>query len=75
MNYDALDTLTELRAVGLALTSEGESLRVRPSSKLTEARRQTIRDQRHELLAVLEAERMASDVIKRAACCGKWIAR
>lgn len=67
MSNDALDTLADLRAVGLALIREGDSLRVRPSSKLTEARRQAISDHKHELLAALDAERMASEFIARAA--------
>jgi hypothetical protein len=67
MSNDALDDLAELRAVGLALTREGESLRVRPSSKLTEARTQAISDHKRELLAALEAEQTARQIIERAA--------
>jgi len=70
MTIDALDTLADLRAVGLSLTPQGNSLRVRPSSKLTEARRRTVLDHKPELLAALEAERIASEAIQRAACRG-----
>lgn len=67
MSNDALDTLAELRAIGLAVVREGDSLRVRPSSKVTEARLQAIRDHKRELLAALDAERVASEFIARAA--------
>lgn len=67
MTNDALDTLAELRAIGLALAREGDSLRVRPSSKMPQARRQAIQDHKRELLAALDAERMASQIIERAA--------
>lgn len=65
MNIDPLDRLARFRADGLVLSREGDSLRVRPSSKLTEARRQAIHDQKRELLAALEAERMATEIIAR----------
>lgn len=67
MNSDALDTLADLRAAGLDLAREGDSLRVRPSSKLTEARRRAISDHKRELLAALDAERAANQIIERAA--------
>lgn len=67
MTNDALDTLSELRAVGLALTREGDTLRVRPSSKMTEAQRRAILDYKRDLLAALDAERMAIEAIRRAA--------
>lgn len=67
MTNDVLDTLADLRAVGLALTRVGDTLHVRPSSKLTEARRRAILDHKRELLAALEAERLASQFIARAA--------
>jgi hypothetical protein len=66
MTIDALDTLAELRAVGLCVTGEGEVLRVRPSSKLTHARRQVILEHKPELLAALEAERAAAEAIHQA---------
>lgn len=68
MNNDALELLADLRAVGLALTPDGDGLRVSPRSKLTEARRQAILTHKRELLAALEAEQIASQIIKRAAC-------
>lgn len=68
MNKDALDLLAGWRAVGLTLTREGDSLRVRPLSRLTKTRLQAILNQKRELLAALEAERIASEIIKRAAC-------
>lgn len=67
MSNDALDTLAELRAIGLAVAREGDSLRLRPSSKVTDARLQAIRDHKRELLAALDAERVASQIIERAA--------
>jgi hypothetical protein len=67
MTNDALDILFELRAVGMALTRDGDTLRVRPSSKLTEPRRQAISVHKRELLAALDAERVASQIIDRAA--------
>lgn len=67
MNDEALDLLAELRAVGLALSPEGDGLCVCPRSKLTEARRQAILTHKRELLAVLEAERTACEIIGRVA--------
>jgi hypothetical protein len=67
MNDDALDMLTELLAVGLVLTREGESLRARPSSKLTATRQHVILAHKQELLAALDAQRLARDAISAAA--------
>ena len=67
MNNDAVDLLAEWRAVGLVLAREGDSLRVRPSSKLTEWRRREVLTHKRELLAALDAERLASEIIKRVA--------
>lgn len=66
MNIDLLERLARLRAEGLVLSREGESLRVRPSAKLTEARRLAILDQKRELLAALDAEQLAKEIITRA---------
>lgn len=73
MNDEAIDLLAVLRAVGLVLMPDGGGLRVRPRSKLTDARRQAILDQKRELLAALEAERMATEIIVRA--CRNSVAR
>jgi hypothetical protein len=68
MSDAILDLLAELRAVGLVLAREGESLRVRPSSKLSKARQQAILDHKRDLIAAMDAERMASEWIERATC-------
>ncbi len=72
MSDAILDLLAELRAVGLVLAREGNRrLRVRPSSKLSEARRQAILLHKRDLIAALDAERMAGELIERAAGRGK----
>lgn len=68
MNYDPLDLLAELRAVGLIFGCEGEHLRVRPSTKLNDGRRRAILAHKRDLIGALDAERMASEWIERAAC-------
>jgi hypothetical protein len=67
MNDDALDLLAKLDAVGLVLTREGDSLRVRPSSKLTMTRQHVILAHKRELLAALDAQSLAREAIKAAA--------
>ena len=71
MSDAILDLLAELRAVGLVLAREGNRLRVRPSSKLSEGRRQAILLHKRDLIAALDAERMAGELIERAAGRGK----
>lgn len=67
MNDDALDMLAELDAVGLVLTREGDSLRARPSCKLTITRQHAILAHKRELLAALDAQSLARDAINAAA--------
>jgi hypothetical protein len=74
MNDDALDLLAELGAIGLALTREGDSLRVRPLYKLTPTRRQAILTHKSALLAALDAQCAARDLINAAAS-RHWQAR
>lgn len=45
--------IIELQARGFTIHSKGEGLSVAPSSQLTDADRQTIRDHKAELLALL----------------------
>jgi hypothetical protein len=52
----AVELLHRLRRAGFVLAVEGERLRVRPQTALTEALRATIREHKRELLAALNDE-------------------
>jgi hypothetical protein len=51
----AVNLLTDLIHLGFSLAAEGDSIRVRPASQLTEDLRQAIRANKTELLAIISS--------------------